>query len=319
MILKRNVSLVNKVVLVDGQGRSGKSLLGPVLGSFDSIEVERVDPIYENIALLDSLEKIDRDASIQMLQLRTDLLLYESMISRNTNFRIYDHSSIFNTHRKWHYLKKLFSKEGQIVVDEIKKNKPIFQVITHSALSMINPFFEAFGDKLRIMQMLRHPTTLIYSWYNRGWGSRITEDPRSFSMTFSSERGEILPWYTVDKYHELSEVNRLVQMVSNISEKAYKSYFSLTDRQKKQVCWIIFEDFATDPEPDIIRIEKFLDTKRTKFTKKQLKKANCPRVFDEKSISKNKEYLLKEMSENSLMRYNQMCEYYTSLKQEFGH
>ena len=258
MILKRNVSLVNKVVLVDGQGRSGKSLLGPVLGSFDSVEVERVDPIYENIALLDNFGKIDRDAAIQLLQLRTDLLLYESMISRNTNFRFGDHSSIFNTHRKWHYLKKLFSKEGQIVVDEIQKNKPIFQVITHSALSMIGPFFEAFDKKLRVFQMLRHPATLLYSWFNRGWGRRMTEDPRSLSMTFESENGDILPWYKVEKYNELSEVDRIVQMISNISEKTYISYCSLTTSQKEQICWIIFEDFATYPEPDIIRIENFL-------------------------------------------------------------
>ena len=45
MILKRNVSLVNKIVLVDGQGRSGKSLLGPILGSFDSVEVEVINNV----------------------------------------------------------------------------------------------------------------------------------------------------------------------------------------------------------------------------------------------------------------------------------
>jgi len=319
MILKRNVSLVNKIVLIDGQGRSGKSLLGPVLGSFDSVEVERIEALYENIALLDNLGKIDRDAAVQLLQLRTDQLLYESMISRNTNFRFGDHSSIFNTHRKWHYLKNLFSKEGQIVVDKIQKQQPIFQVITHDILSMNGPFFEAFDNKLRVFQMLRHPATLLYSWYNRGWGRRLTEDPRSFSMTFESESGEILPWYTVEKFRKLSEVNRIVQMVSNISEKTYNGYCSLTDRQKEQVCWIIFEDFATDPEPDIIRIEKFLDTKRTKYTKKQLSQANCPRVFDEKSAEEQKNFLLKEMNEDSLNHYNKLCEIYKSLKQEFGH
>lgn len=319
MNLKRKVSLISKIVLVDGQGRSGKSLLGPVIGSFDSVEVERIEPIYEYIAILDNLGKIDRDAAIQIIQLRADAHLYESMISRNTNFRLRDHSSIFNNYRKWHYLKKLLSKEGQIVVNEIQKKQPILQIQTHDALSMVNPFFEAFGNKLRVLQMLRHPTTLIYSWYNRGWGRRITEDPRSFDITIESSSGEILPWYTVKKYHELSEVDRIVQMISYILDKSHNSYCSLTALQKEQVCWIIFEDFVTDPEPDIIRIENCLGTKRTRYTRRQLSKENCPRIFDEKSILEKKRFLLSEMSEESLQCYNQLCEIYRSLKQEFGH
>ena len=105
IILKRNVSLIYKIVLVDGQGRSGKSLLAAVIGSFDSIQVERIEPIYEYIALLDNLKKIDRDAAVQIIQLRADMHLYESMISRNTNFRLRDQSSIFNNPRKCSYEK----------------------------------------------------------------------------------------------------------------------------------------------------------------------------------------------------------------------
>jgi hypothetical protein len=241
------------------------------------------------------------------------------MISRNTNFRLRDHTSIFNNPKKWRYLKKLFSNDGQRVVDEIQKKQPIFQVQTHDTLSMITPFFEAFGNKLMVFQMLRHPTTLILSWYNRGWGRRITEDPRSFSITIESSNGEILPWYPVKKYLELSEVDRIVQMISYISEKTYNSYYSLTALQKEQVCWIIFEDFTRDPEPDIIRIENFLGTKRTRYTRRQLSKENCPRILENKSILEKEKILISEMSEDSLNHYNKMCEHYTSLKQEFGH
>lgn len=258
-------------------------MLGPILASLKDIEIERVEEIFEYIALMSSLGKIDYDAAVQLIQLEADMKFYESIIGRNTNFRYSDHSSVFNNPFRFDYFKRLFQKEGEAAVQKVRNNKITFQVQTHDTLGLIDPFFTAFGSKLYVLEMIRHPIDLIYSWFRRGWGERWANDPLSMTVT-ANNKGEIVPWYFLfidEDYSSLVPMDRILIMINVLQRRVLDKYESLSESQRKQILWISFDDFVTNSNDEIKHIETFLNSPSTSKTKNTMKKENCPRVIKE--------------------------------------
>jgi len=314
--LIREVCLWDKVVLVDGVGRSGKSMLGPIIASFENVEIERIEPIFERIPVLDALGKISKDAAIQMLQMEVDFRLYESMIGRNTNFRFKDHSSVFNNPFKFEYFKRVFGKDGQVVVNKILEKKPIFQVMVHDTLGKLDVYFDAFKDKVFVLEMVRDPIDMIYSWYQRGWGWRITTDPRVAIFTYQSRKG-IAPLSNLDsdcEYHDLEPMDRVIHIIEENFKNGFDKYQELSDERKKQILFIIFEEFVTETDKNIERVEKFLGVKKTKHTPKQLKKERIPRVLTEKGRKEKEEFIKAKASAVAYKKIEGLYEYYETIK-----
>jgi len=314
--LIRDVRLWDKVVLIDGLGRSGKSMLAPIIASFENVEIERIEPLFERISVLDSLGKISRDAAIQMLQLEVDLRLYESMIGRNTNFRFKDHSSVFNNSFKFKYLKRIFGKDGQIVVDKILKEKPVFQVVLHDTLGQIDVYFEAFDNKVFVLEMVKDPIDLIYSWYIRGWGGRFTTDPRVGCLTYQS-KVEIAPWYNLyidGEYHELEPIDRIIHLIEGNFIKNFNKYNKLSDERKQQILWVVLEEFVTKTEENVARVENFLGVKRTKYTPKQLKRERCPRILHKEDRKKKEDLIKSKASAKAFKKIEGLYDIYESIK-----
>ena len=160
----RNISIANQVVFVDGISGSGKSILGPILASFDRVEKYRLDSIYEYISQLHKFKKIETDAAITLLRIYADEAIYKLSISREVNFRIKDNTGFLNTSRKWRYLKRLFQEGGDACMERIKKEDPILQTNTHQMFPAIDLVFKAFGPKLTVLEMVRHPIYVITHW-----------------------------------------------------------------------------------------------------------------------------------------------------------
>ena len=53
-------------------------------------------------------------------------------------------------------------------------------------------------------------------------------------------------------------------------------------KNNKNCLFIENEDFAVNSDNNVKRICKFLNTKKSKFTKKIMKRENCPREIDPK-------------------------------------
>ena len=182
------------VVLIDGITRTGKTMLSPILTSLENVELHRIETNFDRIPRLYKLKKITRDAAVACLRLEMETKLYESMISRSINFRKSDNSGVFNQIKPFKYLKRLFAPEGDVVVEKILKEKPIFQVQTHDILGINSIYFDAFGKSLRIIEMLRHPIDSIFGNCRRGYGKREADDPRIFSLNILHGK-KLVPWY----------------------------------------------------------------------------------------------------------------------------
>jgi len=277
--LVRRATFDNPFVMVDGLTRTGKSMLGPILASFERVEIERVEEKFEFVGGLARLGLLNRHAAISLLRLDADILLYNGLIGRNTNFRYGDHSGVMNYPSPRVYYERLTQPEGQDVVRRIQEGKPIFQNQTHDQLMNFRLFHDAFGSRLRMIQMLRHPVDLIDSWYRRGWGTRFGNDPTAFTHCIEFE-GQDLPYYAAGWEHEYrraSSIGRVVRMIARLMSACRDEYKMLTQTQRGQIYFLRYDDFVVDPWPYVESVAGFLGTVVSDFTTDTVRRERCPR------------------------------------------
>ena len=277
----RPVTLLKHIVFIDGLARCGKSLLSPILASFKNVEIERVEQIFEFIGQLYGMGKIDLFAAISLLRQQADEFLLDSYLSRNTNFRWSDSSSVFRNPRPWRYLSRLFAREGAERVEALLAEPPIFQTHTHDQMAFIGVHFHAWPDELRVIEMRRHPADLVDSWWRRGWGTRFGKDPQALTICLHQD-GEAVPYYARDwaeQYLRMAPMDRIIRIIHGVCLANRESYQNLPPERKWQIYVIRFEDFVTDPYTHTQEIARFLGTETSRVTPKAIRRQNCPRVL----------------------------------------
>ena len=141
----------------------------------------------------------------------------------------------------------------------------------------MNLAFRAFGDRLKVIEMVRHPLYLLEHWYS--YIDRHGTDCRDFTI-WLNHKGQALPWFAVgweDKYSESSSMDKVIYSIQWLTQKANETLVSLSEVQRKQVLIIPFEKFVLDPWPFVDAVGALLGTEPTAATKRVLKRQRCPR------------------------------------------
>ena len=123
IFIERTYGLLQNLLIIDGQGGSGKTMFTQLCASFKNVELFNYCTEIENICGLDYLNKIDKDASKSLIKIQLDQMLYETMMGRKTNFRFSDLSSAFNDTKLLEYLRRIFSKGDEIIPEIVKIKK----------------------------------------------------------------------------------------------------------------------------------------------------------------------------------------------------
>jgi hypothetical protein len=281
-VFTHSPGIAQTVVLVDGIARSGKSIIAPIISSFDRVEILRVDETLDITSSLYAMGQISRDATIAMLRMKIDINLYNGLIGRDSNLRFGDYSSIWKNSNLLRSLKRLKSKEGAPVLETVENDRPIYQQTTHDQLGNIDLFIAAFGDGFKNIQMIRHPADMISSWMRRNWGNRIGTDPLAFTLTIYHQ-GQDLPFYAhgwEDAYIAATPAGRVVRAIEQVWDRNQSVYQSLDETQRQQVFFISFEDFVKRPDAHIQPLADFLGSATTRRTPGAIKRENCPRTLD---------------------------------------
>lgn len=317
--LARNNNLIKEFVLCDGVGSSGKGMLSHIISSFKRVEIQRNDYVFDYIPKVFALGKITEDAAISIMKTEADSFLYNNMISRGINFRPTDSSSVFTNGGKLKYFKRLSQKEGESAIKRIKKEKPIFSNAPHEALGNCKLFFDAFGNKIKFIYILRNPIEIIFDWINRGFGKRIGQDPREFQLAFIYKNKPV-PIFAKNffkEYSKLNETDRNILMIDYLHRSNLKSYLKLRPKFKKNVKIILFDDLVTKSNKVVKILEKFLNTKRTVETSKILKQENCPRKLNPDLEEMNNFILSNSENNKSKETYLKLINYYNKNKKEY--
>lgn len=298
--LVRNNVFPYEILIVDGQGRSGKNMISVILSTMPRVEKMRLDSLLDYVPRYHSLGKMSKDAAIVALKIEADEKLYNTMISRSVNFRFDDYTGVFKGGKRFIYIKRLFLKSEQHAVERMKNENPIFQNMTHDGLHVSQLYFDAYGDRLKMVHVFRDPVGNIYEQGLRDFGTRIGTDPREFQLTYDWN-GNIVPLMAngvEEEYLNGNPTERLVLLVSSMFRKNLSGFENLNKKNQNKIYFIEFEDFAVNPWNYLDSLQTFLGTNIVPRTYKIMKRERCPR----KPEAFNRELRIKEI-ENKISPY----------------
>jgi len=308
----RKNNLNSNVVLVNGTARCGKSLVSPIIASFENVEIERMEWAFEHIAVAHHFGEITTTCAINMLRTAADEYLYDSYLSRNINFRWSDHSSVFQNPNKYKYLRRLFRREGTDTVNQILTENPIYQNQSHDQMRYVRLHLQAWPNTFKMIEILRNPIELVDAWQRRGWGSRFGNDPLSFTPCLNF-KGEAIPIHAYgweEEYIEMTPIDRVIKMLYNLQVNNKKSYADLLREDKERIAVIRFEDFVSNTHKVVNSLASFLDTKTSKLTEKSIKKQGCPRIQNADKVLQIHKNIKKQSSRASSQLLEEMIEDY---------
>ena len=273
----RQKQLTEKIVIVDGQPGCGKTLLSPIITTFQRVELLSYAFEVEFICGLFYLNKIDSDAAIAMVRMLVDHKLYQTMMGRDTNFRYTDLSSVFNDANPWRYFKRIFQKGEMIIPDRIKNERPILNITTHDLLSKSEPILSGLGDVALLVEVVRHPLYMVKQQQLNM--ERLVDNARDIQINIEYE-GRQLPYFAQGWEEQFIKANTMEQAVyciekttlaTNEKRKIWK------EENKHSILTIPFEKFVLDPWTYLKEIEEKLETKIGSKTNKMMRKQNVPR------------------------------------------
>lgn len=274
--ITRPDSFSNTVVFIDGLEGCGKTLFSSLISSFDRVEKLTYSYEIEHICTLNFLNKIESSACSSLIQMWTDLILYNTMMSREVNFRPSDLSSIFKHNQKFQYLIRLFNKGDEHIPSLISDKKPILALTVHKLISCSTPIFQSLGNRARFIEIVRHPLYMIVQQSLNN--EKLINTVRDF-VTYFDYNGITVPWYSKGWEKEFLSLNPIEKSIVYIDKMT-----DLTNSVKRNIenpshsiLTIPFEKFVINPDDYMSKIANFIGSSITKHTLKELKKQNVPR------------------------------------------
>jgi hypothetical protein len=280
-LVRRSNLLLHDLLIVDGQSGCGKSLFSAVLAAMDRIELLNYSTEIENLCGLYYLGKITGDAAQAMIQIQADQILYETMMGRRTNFRLSDVSCALRDTEALKYLKRLFSRGDEVIPDRVAMEKPILHFATHNLLAFSEPIFWALTDRIKIVEVVRHPLYMIIqqTLHNQNYF-----DPkgnlRRFHIAINHNNTDMPFWNRgcEESYLSATAIERSVGELARIHQLTENKKAQGLESYANQIVTIPFEHFAINPYPFLSSLETLLGTRITKKTRRALKKQNVPRA-----------------------------------------
>ena len=286
-MLNRINTYKNELIIVDGMWGVGKSLLAPLINGFKGVEQYRTgDGLIEFISILSHLEEISQDAASTILKQHVDAMTFQSTVSREINFRLFDDSSHFKNHQWKRYLSNLFVKDhGQFNNLIIKKNPACF-LMTHNLKPKFNLFHHSFGSRLKFIHISRNPVYCLKYWSE--YLPRVGVDPKEQTITVGNKKS--VPWFIgdEDEYVEATNIEKAIIMYRNLDALNNKNH-----QADQFIMNIPLEDLIKNTDKWMLQISTFLKRELEFDARKKMK---LPRAFLEgfngpaKSLLEEKEY-----------------------------
>lgn len=290
----RPQKLTENIIFVDGLTGSGKTLVAPILSTLKHAELWKFNYLIEYLCAMDGLGGMSQDAAKTFVQLLTDLDVYNLMVAREINFRPTDASGVNMNLMEKRYSKRLKTKDGDSVVQQIQTENPFLIIMLHYQFIQSRLLFETFKERLNLyIVSVRHPLWLIENWYqgawHRGlnrryggkWGERFGRDPREFTLCCEID-GNVVPWFAADwheQYVQLKPLDQAIHVVYRMSEKIDQRYNNMSHEEQKKVIFVPFELFVTKPDFFTHQFIDILKSPKTSLTQKIMKKLQIPRPF----------------------------------------
>ncbi len=286
--------LTEKLLFLGGVTRSGKSFLCPIISSFKKTEMFICDSIAENIYYLNFLKMINHNQAKYLFKFIYNERIYNLNIGRNLNRRDSDYSSINkNKNKKLYSQRERSNKEGDIKIQDIKKEQNNYPIMFHDIL--INPsFIYASFPKSKVIFIERHPIDLIFEWKNKKYYGQFYTNPRNTTLAFNYKNKTNYPFWCKGHENEFDKLKNSYEKTIFLIEKLYviqkKNYLKYKKKYNKKLLLIKFESLVENTNFEINKIGKFLNLTKSNFTKKEIKnqRGNRSSTYPERLIRRKK-------------------------------
>jgi len=279
--LVRSHELAQKVIIVDGFPGCGKTMLSPIMASLDRVEIANYAFEVEFICRAHALGGIDAAAAVALIRMLIDGRLYTNMMGRDVNFRYSDISSVFNSPKKWTYFKRIFGPGDEVVPALIESQRPILNFNTHDLCQVAPPLFEALGNRLVFINVVRHPLFMVIQQTLNM--ERLVNNARDIQVHFE-HHGVELPYYTLgweDLFLKSNPVERAIYTMyyqEHARQQVLKNFKSSKREISPIFIEIPFENFVKEPEPYLEQIYTAAGTKAGKKTAIEMRRQRVPRA-----------------------------------------
>ena len=292
----RKNTLLNKVIIVDGIGKSGKSIMLNILSAFPGVEKQEYNSFIEYIALAHKYNKISSDIAIAILKTEMDTELYNNMIGRYINSRLTDYTSVYKYHTPSKYLKRALENDGPIIYDMVLKEKPIYLCWSHDLINKSDIIFEAYQDCLNYIYINRRPVDIIYEWNKSSYSTRMANDPTEMQYCIKYKNTVVpdvaLGWE--EEFLSITPDERTVKMIYTFIKLNKEA---LLKKYKYENLHIVnFEDLVTHPYHEIERLKDIVGNKPLSVMEQILVEAKCPRILNDQHLSEREENIKKNIS-----------------------
>jgi len=272
----RPLHLSEQVVILDGLTGTGKTMFSPLLSSLERMQNARFEYMLEYLCIAASSGKLTSDAAHSLLNLLADNKCYDGMISREVNFRPGDLSSVFNSSKPLKYVRQLFMPDGEVAAKRLQQERPILLFVTHQLLTCMETAIDAFGARLRVIQMVRHPLYLLDHWDS--YLGLFGTSPRDLTVWLDHE-GKSLPWFAKgweDRYATASQFDNVIHSISALMNPVFDR--AGREDSRGTIAFVPFERFVLSPAPFLADIERLLGTSATPATAKVMRSQKLPRL-----------------------------------------
>lgn len=272
----RDKTLAKDIVILDGLTGTGKTMFSPLIASLKNVQNPRFEYMLEYLLISARLGKLEKDAASSLLNLLADVKFYDGLISREVNFRPSDLSSVFANKNFMKYFRQLFSRDGEAVEAITKKNHPKLFFITHQILTCLEGLKEAFGQRVKVVQMVRHPLYLIDHWMS--YIDMHGNNARDFTIWLDNDMSPPAPWFSAswsNEYYKMEKIEKVLKSVETLMEPVYQALGEKDD----SVLIVPFETFVLTPKPYMDELERFVGSASTLNTKSVMRAQRVPRQF----------------------------------------
>lgn len=263
------------VVVVDGMWGVGKTAVTSVIGSMPRVEKMRINLVHEFACILHHLGRMSADAAAYLVSTYADHDQYHNLIGREVNFRPGDASGTGNTPGSTlRYLRRMFGDDGDQVAALAESRNVAHHAVTHQVLPVAGPIFDVFGNRLRMLHVVRHPVHLV-----RYWHDYLADFDRGREFTVSIDHeGTKVPWWAASWAGRWAGMSTIDRSVASLIE-VYRSVFAAIDARSgdPRLLVLSFEDVVMRPEPSFAAISSFLGRPLGRRTDDILRRERIPR------------------------------------------
>lgn len=278
-----------RLVLLDGLSRAGKSALPPILESFEGMEQIQYWNTFERLMATRTLGLIDAQTLRALTEVDLNERLYDLRLARNTNFRPEDQTGVVRHYDAAVYHARLVEPEGDSVISSISREGRTVPFMLHEATSQAKSLMES-GLPGAVIEVVRDPIDTAVSWFHRGWGTRFETDLRAFTLRFP--RGETyVPWYAVGRetdWLSLPQADRCASVVCDLFDRASNGRRLLQDR----ILTSRFENWCSRPSLEFERLKDHIGLQPRRDPIIGFAQSGFPRVIaDDRQMEKRDAFL----------------------------